>query len=340
MTRVLVTGGTGFVAGHVIDVLLNRGHRVVTTVRSQEKAESIRKVFQGVSHDDLDFAVVPDIAAKDAFHGLDTYGLEAAIHVASPFHYNVIDPKKDLVDPAVLGTTSVLRALHEFCPTVKRVVVTSSFAAILDPKLASTGAEKVYTEADWSPLTLEDAYGDAVIAYAASKALAEKAAWDFVTSNKPNYSLSTINPPMIYGPVKYPVKSLDSVNTSNQLLASIISGKQKDGLPPTGLPLWVDVRDVALAHVKAMETEGAAGKRFFVTAGHYSNMDLYRILYENFAELRDRLPDETNKGGDPSPVLKSFGYDNTQATTILGMEWIPYKKTIIDSAKSLLGTQS
>ncbi|CAJ0552343.1 Ff.00g063220.m01.CDS01 [Fusarium sp. VM40] len=340
MTRVLVTGGTGFVAGHVIDVLLKRGHSVVTTVRSPEKAESIRKVFQGVSNDDLDFAVVPDIAAKDAFQGLDKYGLEAALHVASPFHYNVTDPKKDLIDPAVLGTTSVLRALHEFCPTVKRVVVTSSFAAILDPKLASTGAEKVYTEADWSPLTFEDAYGDAVIAYAASKALAERAAWDFVASNKPNYSLSTINPPMIYGPVKYPIKSLDSVNTSNQLLASIIGGKQKDGLPPTGLPLWVDVRDVALAHVKAMETEGAAGKRFFVTAGHYSNEELYRTLYDNFPKLRDRLPDETNKGGDPSPVLKSFGYDNTQATTILGMGWTSYEKTVIDSAKSLLGTQS
>lgn len=77
-------GGTGFVAGHVIDVLLKHGHSVVTTVRSQEKAQLIRNVFQGVSQQDLDFAVVPDIAAKDAFHGLDTYALEAAIHVASP----------------------------------------------------------------------------------------------------------------------------------------------------------------------------------------------------------------------------------------------------------------
>lgn len=223
---------------------------------------------------------------------------------------------------------------------MRRVVVTSSFAAILNPKLASAGVEKTYTEADWSPLTLEDAYSNGVLAYATSKAFAERAAWDFVASNKPNFSLSTINPPMIYGPVKYPVKSLDSVNTSNQLLANIISGKHKDGLPPTGLPLWVDVRDVALAHVKAIETEKAAGKRFFVTAGHYSNVELYRILYENFPELRDRLPDETNKGGEPNPALKSFGYDTAQATTILGLDWTSYEKTVIDSAKSLLGTQS
>lgn len=77
-------GGTGFVAGHVIDVLLKHGHRVVTTVRSQEKAQSIRSVFQGFSQEALDFFIVPDIAAKNAFTGLDVYGLEAAIHVASP----------------------------------------------------------------------------------------------------------------------------------------------------------------------------------------------------------------------------------------------------------------
>lgn len=77
-------GGTGFVAGHVIDVLLKHGHRVVTTVRSQEKAQSIRKVFQGVSQEALDFFIVPNIAVKNAFNGLDVYGLDAAIHVASP----------------------------------------------------------------------------------------------------------------------------------------------------------------------------------------------------------------------------------------------------------------
>ncbi|KLP07166.1 aldehyde reductase II [Fusarium fujikuroi] len=336
MTRVLVTGGTGFVAGHVIDALLQRGHSVVTTVRSEQKAQLIRHEFQGVGEEKLDFAIVPDIAAKDAFQGLGAYGLEAAIHVASPFHYNITDAKKDLIDPAVLGTTSVLDALHKTCPTVRRVALTSSFAAILDPKLSFTGAKKTYTEADWSPLTIEDAYSNPGLAYAASKALAEKAAWDFMADKKPHFSLTTICPPMVYGPVKYPVKSLDSVNTSNQLLADILNGKHKSGLPPTQLPLWVDVHDVALAHVKAVERQEAANKRIFVTAGYYSNQELYRILYENFADLRDRLPEEANKGGDPNPALDSFGFDVTRANTILGIDWIPYENTIIDSVKSLL----
>ncbi|KAM0327203.1 hypothetical protein ACHAQA_006336 [Verticillium albo-atrum] len=335
MTRTLLTGGSGFVAGHVIDVLLQRGHSVVTTVRSQEKIQGIRALYANPTIDKLDFVVIPDIAASGAFKGLESYGLEAVIHVASPFHYNVTDPKKDLIDPAVLGTTGVLKEIKETCPTVKRVVITSSFAAIMDMGISMTGTEKTYTEADWSPLTLEDAYQGGGMAYAASKKLAEKAAWDFMATERPSFTLSVMNPPMVYGPVKQAPKSVESVNTSNTVLAELLAGKHKDGLPPTGLPLWVDVRDVALAHVKAMETEGAAGKRFFLAAGIYSNEELVKIVWDKFPELRSRLPEEGKWGGAPSQALKSFGYDNSRATEILGLEWTPYEKTVVDSVKSL-----
>lgn len=253
------------------------------------------------------------------------------------FHFNVTDPKKDMIDPAVLGTTNVLKAVAESCPTVKRVVVTSSFAAILDPQLASTGAKKTYTEADWSPVTLEDAYANGLNAYIASKVLAEKAAWGFVGKEKPNFTLSTINPPMIYGPLRHPVKSLSSVNTSSELLAKVLAGKHKAGLPPTALPLWVDVRDVALAHVKAMELEEAAGKRFFITAGFYSNAEMGRAIWDHFPDLRDKLPDRNEMGGAPNQNLQSFGYDISEAERILDIKWTPYEKTVVDSVKSLTG---
>ncbi|KAF4950686.1 hypothetical protein FGADI_8034 [Fusarium gaditjirri] len=84
MTWILVTSGTGFVVGHVIYVLLKRGHSVVTTVHSEPKAQSIRNAFHGVGEEKLNFDIVPDIAAKDAFQGLGAHGLEAAIQVASP----------------------------------------------------------------------------------------------------------------------------------------------------------------------------------------------------------------------------------------------------------------
>ncbi|KAF4917976.1 Ketoreductase azaE [Colletotrichum viniferum] len=275
MIKVLVTGGTGFVAGHVIDVLLQRGHSVLTTARSQEKAMAIHGSFKDVPKSKLETIVVPDIAAKGAFSALSTHSLEAVVHVASPFHYNVTDPKKDLIDPAVLGTTGVLHAIKESCPGVKRVVVTSSFAAILNPGLAASGAEKIYSEEDWSPLTIEDAL---------------------------------------------PPKTLADVNTSNQLLAELVTGKHKGGLPSTALPLWVDVRDVALAHVKAMEIDQAAGKRFFVTSGFYSNAEMGKIVWDDFPDLREKLPGLDVMGGAPNPNLKSFGYNTSRAEEILGMK--------------------
>lgn len=188
-------------------------------------------------------------------------------------------------------------------------------------------------------MTLEDAYSNGLSAYVVSKLFAERAAWDFVANEKPHFTLSTINPPMIYGPVRLPVKSLSSVNTSNQLLAEVMLGKHKSNLPPTALPLWVDVRDVALAHVRAMEVENAGGKRFFTTAGFCSNAELANIIWDNFPELREMLPEPINFGGEPNPALKSFGYDTSRAEEILRLEWTPYEKTIIDSVKSFAGLQ-
>ncbi|KAK1446599.1 ketoreductase [Colletotrichum cuscutae] len=324
MTKVLVTGGTGFVAGHVIDTLLKRGHSVITTVRSQEKAQAVLDAYTDVSHDNFNTVIVPDIAAHGAFEG---------------FHYNVTDPKKDLIDPAVLGTTGVLKAIEDSCPNVKRVVVTSSFAAILNPGLASMGAEKTYSEEDWSPVTLEDAYSNGMMAYVASKVFAERAAWNFVETEKPSFTLSTICPPMIYGPVKLPVKSLSTINTSNQLLAEVILGKHKAGLPPTGLPLWVDVRDVALAHVRAMEVQGAGGKRFLTTAGFYSNEEMANALWNSFPSMREKLPEPGSYGGAPSPASRSFGYNTSRAKEILGLQWTPYERTVVDSTISLDGLE-
>lgn len=194
---------------------------------------------------------------------------------------------------------------------------------------------KTYSEADWSPLTLQDSYTSPVNAYVVSKLMAERAAWDFMAQENPNFALSVINPPMVYGPVPYPVKSLSSVNTSNQLLMEVVTGKHKEGLPPTMMPLWADVRDVALAHVKAMELDEAAGKRFFITAGFCSNAELAEIIWKNFPELREKLPGKNQWGGAQNPNLQSFGYDTSRATKILGMEWTPFEKTVVDSVKSL-----
>ncbi|KAK7948688.1 NAD dependent epimerase/dehydratase [Apiospora aurea] len=332
MPKVLLTGGSGFIAAHVLELLLQRGHEVVTTVRSEDKASKIRSAHPDAK---LSIVIVPDIAQPNAFDGvMKTPGLEAVIHTASPFHYNWTDPKTELLDPAILGTTSVLKAIKQYAPGVKRVVITSSFASILsdaglqDPK-------KVFSEADWNPNTYEDGLKDnKATSYRVSKTLAERAGWDFVKNEKPNFDLATICPPLVFGPVVHHLNSLQAINTSNARFVDVMQGKMRDEITPSGVHFWVDVRDVALAHVQAMEKPEAGGKRFFVLCGKFSNRELVAAVRKNFPELKDKLPAEDVKGGD-YPEAGFPGYDNSQATNVLGIEWIPLEKSVTDTVKSL-----
>lgn len=124
MARVFLTGGTGFIAAHVIDVLLEHGHSVVTSVRSEQKGQTILKNHPNVPKNKLDFVIVEDIAQPDAFDKaiISDPPFETVIHTSSPFHFNVTDSKKELLDPAIIGTTGILKAIKKSAPTVKRVV--------------------------------------------------------------------------------------------------------------------------------------------------------------------------------------------------------------------------
>ncbi|EMR65340.1 hypothetical protein MGN70_000741 [Eutypa lata] len=334
MAKVLLTGGSGFIAAHLLDLLLKRGYEVVTTVRSEDKAAKIREAHPGAK---LTVAIVPDISQPNAFdevvknHG---EGLEYVQHTASPFHYGWTDAKTELLDPAIEGTLSILRAVKQHAPAVRRVVVTSSFAAILSvPQL--TDASKTFSEADWNSLTYEEGLtGDKAGAYRASKKYAEKAAWDFVATEKPGFDLATICPPMVFGPVRHHVASLAAVNTSNQRFVDLLQGKWGAEIPASGVFVWVDVRDVALAHANAMERAEAGGKRFFVTAGYYSNRDIVAAVRKNFPGLAAKLPAESVQGGG-YPEGGVYKYDNSRATEILGIDWISLEKSAIDTVKSL-----
>lgn len=155
--RVLLTGGSGFIAAHVLEYLLEHKHSVVTTVRSQAKADKIAQAHPNVGKDQLDFAIVEDIAQEGAFDKavVSNPPFEAVIHTASPFHFNVTDIQKELLDPAFIGTTGILKSIKKSAPSVKRVVITSSFASIVNPS-AGNAPGKTYSEADWNPITQEE----------------------------------------------------------------------------------------------------------------------------------------------------------------------------------------
>ena len=306
---------------------------MVTTVRSQEKADRIQSAFsQYVDSNSLSFAIVPDIAAAGAFDAavVSDPPFDLVLHTASPFHFNTKDSQKDLLDPAINGTTGILKAIAKSAPHVKRVVITSSFAAIVDA--AGKPAGYVYSEKDWNPITAEQAVANAGFGYRASKTFAERAAWEFVAKEKPGFDLVTINPPLVFGPVIHHLSSLSSLNTSNELLRDIIQGKyQAEGLPRAGVFFWVDVRDLADAHVHAAERKEAGGKRFFVTAGDYSNEEVGRIVQENFSEYKDKVGDLSKAGyGEGRPK-----FDNKQSLEVLGIKYRTLEESIVDTVKSL-----
>lgn len=337
MTRVLLSGGSGFIAAHVVDYLLQRGHSVVTTVRSQEKAKKIAENHPNVGKDKLDFAIVEDIAKENAFDEAvkSDPPFEAVIHTASPFHFNTEDAQKDLLDPAIIGTTGILKSIKKSAPSVKRVVITSSFASIVNGN-KGTWPEKTYTEADWNPITKEEAVQNAANGYRASKTFAERAAWDFIEQENPNFTLATMCPPLVLGPIVHYLNSLDSLNTSNQRIRDVIQGKAKEQIPAGAPFLWVDVRDLALGHVLAMEKADAANKRFFFTAGHFDMKEVTEIIKKNFPELKDKLPEDVQKtdgGGKPEGGV--YQVDNKRSEQILGIKWTSLEKSIVDLVKSL-----
>ncbi|CRG86757.1 Putative NADPH-dependent methylglyoxal reductase GRP2 [Talaromyces islandicus] len=327
MANVLLTGGSGFIAAHVLDILLEHGFNVVTTVRSQAKGDWILKAHPGLSKEKLSYAVVEDIAKEGAFDEVVKLApFEYVIHTASPFHFKFTDPVKEILDPAIKGTTGILKAIKASAPTVKRVVITSSFAAIVN----SAKHEKLYDESVWNPVTWDQAVNDKASTYRGSKTFAERAAWEFVEKEKPGFDLATINPPFVFGPVIHYLNSLDSLNTSNERIHDLATGKAKDGLPPTGTFLWVDVRDTALAHVRAIEVPEAGGSRFFTTAGYMSNKAIVDAIRETHPEYAANLPEN---GVDDTPA-DIYKIDNSKVKNVLGIKFRTLKESVDDTVSS------
>ncbi|KAI6875915.1 NAD(P)-binding protein, partial [Hortaea werneckii] len=319
----------------VLDILLQHGHSVVTTVRSQDKAKKIADNHAQYGPDKLSFAIVEDIAREGAFDQavVSDPPFETVIHTASPFHFNVTDVQKELLDPAIIGTTGILKSIKKSAPSVKRVVITSSFASIINPYKGSW-PEHTYTETDWNPITQQQAIENPANGYRASKTFAERAAWEFLEKEKPNFSIATMCPPLVLGPIVHYLNSLDALNTSNQRVRDIMMGKAKEEIPPTGTFIWVDVRDLALCHVLAMEKEGAANKRFFITTGYFSNKEIAEIIGKNFPQYKEGLPSASTPGGS-YPEEGVYKIDNSNVVNTLGVKFRPLEESIVDTVKSL-----
>ncbi|TBW40293.1 aldehyde reductase [Siculibacillus lacustris] len=268
MALILVTGGAGFVGGHVALRLLADGHRLRCTVRDPARAPALaaRLAAAGASGLAERLSVVAADLTRDDGWGAAVAGCDAVMHVASPFPAGLPAHEDDLIVPARDGTLRVLRAARD--AGVRRVVVTSSFAAIGYGHGDRSGP---FDERDWT-----DPDGADVQPYMKSKTLAERAAWDFVAREGRGLELAVVAPVGIFGPLLGP-----DVSASIELVRRFMTG---------AIPICprihfgiVDVRDVADLHVRAMDDPAAAGERFLATAGDCPS------LHEVAQMLRRRL---------------------------------------------------
>ncbi|KAK8089941.1 ketoreductase, partial [Apiospora hydei] len=344
--KVLLTGGSGFIASHVLDYLLDYGFEVVVTVRTEEKGRTIVKTLKDPSHR-CSFAIVEDIAKEGAYDALfqstaDSGGEEKpfdyVVHTASPYQFHVEDPVKDFLDPAIKGTTGLLHSIQAHAPSVKRVVITSSSAAVINPN----GHAKVYDETHWAPVTWEDAM-DPKNTYRCSKVFSEQAAWAIAntTDPRPNFDLVTLNPTYNFGPIQRGLPRLVSVNASNARIRDLVLGVNgprgaNPGLPPTApVFTFVDVRDVALAHLRALTVPEAGGHRFYLVGAHFSNQHVAAAVARNFPGLRDRLPVDIGAELDDLPA-DVYGFDNGKSRRVLGIEYRGLKESVVDTVHSML----
>jgi dihydroflavonol-4-reductase len=327
---VLVTGGSGFLGGHTVNALLERGYRVRTTVRSARGEQRVRAAAGPLDTERLT-VVTADLTADDGWaDAVD--GCAFVLHVASPFPPAQPRDENELIVPAVDGTLRVLRAAHG--AAVRRIVVTSSFAAIgYTPKPG--GAP--YDENDWT-----DPEGQSP--YVKSKTLAERAAWDFAAATTDAPELTVVNPVGIFGPVLG-----TDVPSSIAIVGNLLRGKPP--ILPRASFAVVDVRDVTDLLITAMQHPDASGQRFLAAAGQPLTLPgvagiLRRELGAGAAKVpRVAAPDWlVRAAATRMPALRELAgllgppktVSSDKAVKVLG--WLPRSAelTIADTGRSLL----
>ena len=335
MSTVLVTGGSGFIGSHCILQLLSGGHQVRTTVRNLKRESDVRTLLkQGGSAPAERLSFFAADLESDAGWREAVTGCDYVVHVASPFPATVPKHEDELIVPAREGALRVLRAARD--AGVKRVVLTSSFAAV---GYGHAPQSAPFNETNWT-----NPAGSDVSAYVKSKTLAERAAWDFIAREGGALELSVINPVGVFGPVLGPDYST----------SILIVQRMMDGAMP-GCPRLVfgvvDVRDVADLHLRAMTSPAAKGERFLAVAGDFMSIrEMAQVLKDRLGVAARRVPTRQLPNWlvrvasltDPAvkqiiPELgKAKNATNEKARRVLG--WAPRSReeALVASAESLL----
>ena len=327
MEKVLVTGATGYIGLHCINQLLNEGYAVNGSVRSPERKEEVINALHNHNTSTEYLNLYALNLTDDAGWSEAMEDCDYLLHVASPISLERTD-EDYFVQPAIDGVNRALFFAKKH--NIKKVVLTSSVAAIFD----SLEKKDIYDESDWSHPN-----NPHISAYSKSKTLAEKAAWEFVEREGRPFELAVINPALVVG-----ASLSGDIGESNKAVEMVASGRM-----PVAVPLmfgYVDVRDVAAAHILAMQTPASNGERFALVEKDLWYKDVAKILRENGFEKAPTV-------GIPvwlAKILANFNKElkltlpylgrkrsikNLKAKEILGWNPRPAEESILDIANQM-----
>ncbi|KAL5004088.1 hypothetical protein ScPMuIL_017544 [Solemya velum] len=333
---VLVTGASGYIASHIIKQLQEDGYHVKGSVLSLSEEDKVKRLNDLCPEAQFKLELVEADLTKPESWEAAVKDVEYVIHVASPFPQQTPKDENEVIQPAVDGTQAILKACVA-AKSVKRVVLTSSCVAVgWGP--GPIEANKVFTEEDWTDPEKLDAYGK-------SKTLAEKAAWEFVKElpDEDKIELAVVNPAYVMGPVLN-----GSQCTSLEVVKRLLE-RSLPFVPKLNFPI-VDVRDVALAHIKAMTAQEAEGKRHLIVNTNMWMKEMGQILAAEFKQQGYSVPTMNC----PNPILfmtslfnrtvktilpqvgKVYKFDNSRMKDVLAITPRDPKETLVDMAYSLI----
>ena len=330
METVLVTGGTGFIGLHCLQQLLDKGYKVRTTIRSESRKQEVMDAMKKHSSncENLEFFIT-DLLNDDGWKEA-VEGSKYVLHIASPFFLGEPENEDVFIKPAVEGTLRVLKACAD--ADVEKVVLTSSFAAV---GYGHPREKEVYTEEDWSSVDGE------ISPYAKSKTLAEKAAWEFVESleESKKFELTVINPVAVTGPML-----TNDIGSSNDFLLKLISGSMP-ACPKIHMG-YIDVRDVAKAHIFSMTEEKTNGERIIVSENEMFFAEVGKTLNEaGFKKSPTKeMPNFLVKimslfVGELKTLLSALNrkgdIDKTKAKSFFNWDYISTEQSVTETARQL-----
>ena len=332
MTKVFVTGATGFIAQHIIKLLLSKEYEVVGTVRSVSKGEQMKSMMSPT--DNFTYEIVSELSASDAFDEVLSRhkDIQYLFHAASPLTFDTEDPENVILKPAIKGTENILTAALTHCPDLKRVVLTSSDAAMYSNE-DETNPELSFNEESWNNTKYEDAKKDNVTAYYASKAFAEKFAWEFIKNKNPQFDLVVVNPSWVFGPKAYDFDP-KRFNSSNELIDDVLKlnhGNNSTFENSSGG--YISVNDIAKVQVYAIESNDLVSKRLLMTNGYFTTQLLLDIVNENFPELD--LP-KGNPGTEQDEFKKLAKVNNDVTKKLLPWEFESLESIVVSTVEQIL----